>query len=367
MHEDETTQIGIVGLGGIARHHADHLAALQTEGVAAELVGGMDVASEARTSFADDYGVPTYEDAVDLYDQVDAVIVTTPNRFHEEYVVSALEAGLDVLVEKPLAHTLESAERIAAAAENSEGFCMVGFHNRFAPEVAALKAHIDDDRFGDVYHVEANYIRRRGIPGRGSWFTDEAVAGGGALIDIGAHAIDLALYLMDFPEVEEVSGVARSEFGDRDDYTYLNMWGKDGDGDFTVDDSANALIRCADGRTVALETSWASNRPPENTYTIHGTEAGAAVDRKDESLTIYEVEDVGGPQFSDATVTTGEEPAHREEQRRFVEAVAAGEAPGTNTVEQALTVQRVMAAIYESSETGSAVHPGTATPVEADD
>jgi predicted dehydrogenase len=367
MQEADTVRIGIVGLGGIARHHADQFAALAETGVPVAVAGGMDVDPEARESFAVAYDVPTFADVDELYDRVDAVVVTTPNCFHEEYVVAALDVGLDVLVEKPLAHTVESAERIAAAARSAEGFCMVGFHNRFAPEVQALKSHVDDGRFGDVYHVEAKYVRRRGVPGRGSWFTDEAAAGGGALIDIGAHAIDLALHLMDFPDVVEVTGTTRSTFGDREEYTYLEMWGDDGDGEFTVDDSAHALVRCADGQTLALEASWASNRPPETSYVVEGTDAGAELDRKDESLTIYEVEDVGGPQFADTTVTTTGDPAHRTEGRRFVEAVAAGDPPGTNTVEEALTVQRVMAAIYESSATGTAVDLADGIPVEADD
>ncbi|WP_435365655.1 Gfo/Idh/MocA family protein [Haloarchaeobius sp. DYHT-AS-18] len=356
MTDDETIRIGIVGLGGIARHHADHLEALTNDDdIAADLVGGMDIVADARDAFEADYGVPTYEDAAELYETVDAVIVTTPNRFHEEYVTSALEAGLDVLVEKPLANSVESAERIAAVARDADSFCMVGFHNRFAPTVEVLKEQQDLGRFGDVYHVEANYIRRRGVPGRGSWFTDSSVAGGGSLIDIGAHAIDLAMHMLDFPEVVEVSGETRSIFGGRDDYTYLHMWGKDGDGDFDVDDSAQALVRFANGQTLALETSWASNRPPAQTYVMQGTEAGATVDRAEETLTIHEVEDVGGPHFSDTEITTREEPAHRKEQRAFVEAVAAGEAPERNTVEQALTVQRIMGAIYESSERGEAV------------
>ncbi|WP_435346530.1 Gfo/Idh/MocA family protein [Haloarchaeobius sp. HRN-SO-5] len=356
MTGNQTVRIGIIGLGGIGRVHADHLGALaSTEGIAAELAGGMDISPDARRTFAQEYGVETVSEAEALYERVDAVIVTTPNRFHEEYVVGALDAGLDVLVEKPLAHTLESAERIAEAAERSDQICMVGFHNRFAPRVQVLKEAVDSGRFGSVTHVDATYVRRRGIPGRGSWFTDEAVAGGGALIDIGAHAIDLALYFMNFPEIVEVSGVARSSFGVNEEYTYLEMWGEDGDGEFTVDDSANAMLRCADGQTIVLDTAWASNRPSENTYRVRGTEAGADLDRKEDELTIYEVGDAGGPHFSDATITTRQQSAHRNEQRAFLHAVSSGEEPGTNTVEEALTVQRVLEAIYESSETGEAV------------
>lgn len=367
MPEDTQVRVGIVGLGGIARHHADQLAALADDGVPVELTYGMDVDADARDSFAAAYDARTVADVDELYDAVDAVLVTTPNRFHEEYVVGALDAGRPVLVEKPLAHTLESAERIAAAADRSDAFCMVGFHNRFAPAVQALQPHLDAGRLGEIYHVEATHVRRRGVPGRGSWFTDKAAAGGGALVDIGSHSVDLALHLLDFPPITEVAGKTRSTFGSRDDYTYLEMWGPDGDGDFDVDDAAHAFLRCADGRTIALEVAWATNRPSTNELGLHGTDAGATIDLTADTLTLHEVDDGDDEdapagehadervQFVDTTVTSRGAPAHRAEKRTFLEAVGRGEVPRTNTVEQALAVQRVLAAIYDSADTGAAV------------
>ena len=256
MTHPNDVAVGIVGLGGIGTHHATKLVER-----GANLVGGMDIDADARVRFHEEFDIPAYEDEAALYDACDAVLITTPNRFHEEYATSALEAGLDVLLEKPLAHTLESAERIAEAARAAEGFCMVGFNNRFADPVRVIKHYQDEGRFGETTHVEANYVRRRGVPGRGSWFTSSEVAGGGALIDIGVHAIDLALYFLDHPEVVEVSGETRSEFGGRDDYAYVHMWGDDaGPEGFDVDDSASAFIRGAGGSTVSLEVAWATNR-----------------------------------------------------------------------------------------------------------
>ncbi|QZX99470.1 Gfo/Idh/MocA family protein [Halobaculum rubrum] len=344
-------RVGIVGLGGIGHHHAERL-----ESLGADLVGGMDVDSDARERFVREYDAHAFEDAGELYDVVDAVLITTPNRFHEEYAVSALEWGLDVLLEKPLAHTLESAERIAEAARAAEGICMVGFNNRFAAPVEVLKHYQGEGRLGDVTHVEANYVRRRGVPGRGSWFTSKAVSGGGSLIDIGVHAIDLALYFLDFTEVVEVSGVARSEFGGRDDYTYIDMWGDDaGPEEFDVDDSVSAFIRTADGATVSLEAAWATNRPENNDFFVRGTEAGAHFDRDSGDLTLFDNGIGGGHHLTDTAVDTREVDTHRAEQAAFLEAVATGEAPTRNTVEQALTVQRVIDGIYRSTEEGRAV------------
>ena len=353
MTHANDVSVGIVGLGGIGHHHADRLVDRD-----ANLVGGMDIDANARGRFHEEFGAHAYEDESALYDACSAVLITTPNRFHEEYAVSALDAGLDVLLEKPLAHSVESAERIAAAARDAEGFCMVGFNNRFAEPVQVVKRYQDEGRFGETTHVEANYIRRRGVPGRGSWFTAKDVAGGGALIDIGVHAIDLALYFLDHPEVVEVSGETRSAFGGRDDYAFVNMWGDDAGAEgFDVEDSASAFIRDADGNTVSLEVAWATNRPTDNEFVIRGTEAGATFDRESNELTIHEASAFGDEQhhLSDAEIEVRGSDSHAAEQGVFLDAVAAGEAPNINTVDEALSVQRVIDAIYRSSDRGEAV------------
>lgn len=354
MSNNRPPRIGIVGLGNIGHHHATRLHEQD-----ADLVGGVDIAEAARERFETEFDVTAYDDATDLYEVVDAVIVTTPNRFHEEYAVSALDAGLDVLLEKPLAHSLESAERIAAAADAADGFCMVGFNNRFANPVEIVKHYQRQGRFGDVNHIEANYVRRRGVPGRGSWFTNEEVAGGGALIDIGVHAIDLALYFLDFPELVEVSGVTRSQFGGRDDYAFVEMWGEDtGPEGFNVDDSASAFVRCADGTTISLEVAWAVNRPTNDEFVVRGTDAGARFDRGSQGLTIYESGTGGANHLTDTEVDTRTTDTHEAEQALFVEAARAGEAPNRNTIDEGLAVQRVIDAIYRSSETGRTVQLG---------
>lgn len=353
MSTKGTASIGIVGLGNIGRYHAEQLGVLTSQ-FDIDIAGGMDVSPLPREQFSDAFGVPTYEDHEELYENADSVIITTPNRFHEEYAIAALDAGLDVLVEKPIAHTIESADRVVRAAKASDGFCMVGFHNRFASPVQVLKEYQRQGRFGDIHHIEAKYIRRRGVPGRGSWFTQEETAGGGALIDIGAHAIDLALYILDFPRVTEVSGVTRSVFGSRPDYTHLETWGESGDGAFDVDDSASAFIRCADGTSISLEVAWAANRQSNNDFVIQGDDAGARLDLTDSDLTLFESSKAGAPHFSDTEITTRNDDPHLIEQRRFIEAIEANEPPSLNTVEQALTVQRVMDAIYRSNESGEA-------------
>jgi predicted dehydrogenase len=354
---DTTTKVGLVGLGNIGEFHADNLEILSEE-CDVRLGGGMDVDPTARGRFETNYGVPTFKDVETLFDAVDAVIVTTPNRFHEQYAVAALDADCHVLVEKPLAHTVESAERIAAATERADPVCMVGFHNRFANPVQVLAAYVEAGRFGDVTHVEVDYVRRRGIPGLGTWFTDRATAGGGAVLDIGAHGIDLALYLLGFPDLREVTGVTRSEFGIRDDYAYLDMWGQDDGDDFDVEDSASAFVRCRHDVTISLEVAWATNRPQTTDVVICGTEASASLDLDIGDLEIHEVGTAGTTHFTDTSVRTTDEDPHLEELRRFVAAIRSDERLTTNTPEQALAVQRLVDGIYRSSVAGRAVRFG---------
>ena len=352
MNAQSTVRLGVVGLGGWGSFHAARM-----EGTDATLVGGIDIDPAARERFEERFGVPTHENLDELDETgVDGVIITTPNQYHEEQAVAAFEAGLGVLIEKPLAHTLDSAERIVAAAADAPGICIVGFKNRFLPAVEVIKGYERAGRFGEVTHVEANYIRRRGIPGRGSWFTDRSSSGGGSLIDIGVHAIDLALYVLDFPRVETVLGRTRSEFGGREDYTHLEMWGEDAGPDgFDVDDSTTALLCCADGQTVALECAWAADREPTDEFVIQGTEAGATLDRGSEELTIHEARSVGAPHFVNAEIETRDVNPIAAEQQAFAEAIRAGRPPERNTPEQALVVQRVLDAIQRSSERGKAV------------
>lgn len=348
--------IGVVGLGGMGRLHADNLRAL-----GASIVAGADIAAEQRRRFAEDYGATVYEDhqALVADETVDAVVIATPNRFHEPIAVAALEEGHDVLVEKPLAHTVESAERIVAAAEASKAVCMVGFHNRHAGSMAMFDAQKERGRFGEITHVEANYVRRRGVPGPGSWFTNPDLAGGGALIDIGVHALDLALYAMGFPEIEEVSGVTRNTFGEGGSYADPNGFGSDWTADpepYPVDDSVSAFVRTAGGRTIVLEAAWATNREPSMEFVVRGTDGGAKFDIGDTDLTVFDAGTEGVDHFADVELT-GDPSAtgQRAQDEQFLQAVATGSPPATNTVAEAMTVQRVIEAIYQSSDSGRSV------------
>ncbi|EMA45520.1 Gfo/Idh/MocA family protein [Halobiforma nitratireducens] len=349
--------IGIVGLGGMGHLHARHLRELGTD-----IVAGADLVPDQRRRFADEFGADTYETHEGLVadEAVDAVVVCTPNRFHEPIATDALEADRHVLVEKPLAHNLESAERIADVASRSDATAMVGFHNRHAASMAMFEEQHARGRFGELTHVEANYVRRRGVPGPGSWFTDPDLAGGGALLDIGVHALDLALYALDFPELTEVSGVTRTTFGTREEYADPEGFGDNWESEaetYEVDDSVSAFIRTAAGQTISLEAAWATNREESMDFRIRGTEAGAQFDVGDTDVEILEAGTAGCDHYADVSLTgDASMTGYKKQDREFIEAIASSASPTTNTIDEALTVQRVIDAIYRSSETGRAVN-----------
>ncbi|GAA0672746.1 Gfo/Idh/MocA family protein [Natronoarchaeum mannanilyticum] len=348
-------RLGVVGLGFMGQTHATN-----AEELGHDVVAGADLVSETREEFARTYGAATYEDFDEMYEaeDLDAVAVATPNAYHEPAAVGALERDYDVLCEKPLAHTLESAERIAAAAADSEGFCAVNFHNRFSPATEMFKEYQAEGKFGDMNHVRANYVRSRGIPGVGSWFTDESLSGGGAVVDIGVHAIDFALYLLEYPEVEEVFAVTRSQFGDRDDYVDPDEWyDATEEAVFDVEDSATVMIRCAGDRTISLEVSWAANEPESQEVLARGTEAGARLDLGGDDLTVFGAGKQGTDHLVESTMSGGslDHAGWEGSAKQFLDASRSGEPPALNTVEEALTVQRVIDAIYRSAESGACV------------
>jgi len=354
----ETThpvRLGVVGLGFMGQTHATN-----ADELGHEVVAGTDVVADSRDEFARAYGAMTYEDVAEMYESedIDAVVVSTPNAFHEEAVVGALERGYDVLCEKPLADSLAAAERIAAAAHDADGFCAVNFHNRVSTAAEVFTGYREAGRIGDVTHVQANYVRSRGIPGVGSWFTNEELSGGGCVVDIGVHAIDFALYLMDFPPVEEVFAVTRTAFGKRDDYADPGDWyDETEEAVFDVEDSATAMIRCADDRTVSLEVAWAANQTDTQEFVVRGTDAGARLDLGGEELSLIESGREGTDHVTETELTRGsiDYTGWKGSDERFLDAVGSGEPPAGNTVERALTVQRVMDGIYRSAEAGTCV------------
>lgn len=257
-----------------------------------ETVALCDVNKERADAVANAVGIPhvyTDYEAMLAEIQPDITVVATPNIFHKSMTIAALEAGSHVLCEKPLAITYDDAAEMMAAAAEKGLTLNVGTHYRFSMPMQTAKAHVNGGFFGDIFAGRTVWQRRSDIPGYGSWFTNMDLAGGGSLLDIGVHALDRALYLMNYPQPLTVSGVSFSKFGSRG--MGLGSWGVeisavDSAARFDVDDFAWALIRFKNGSALQFQVAWANHLPEQFFTELYGTEGAARMGNK-EGIELY--------------------------------------------------------------------------------
>ena len=354
-----TTKVGIIGCGGIA--NGKHMPSLKTvPGV--EMVAFCDIVGEKAEKAAQEYGAAgakTYTDYTELINAggLDAVHVCTPNSSHHEIAIAALESGLNVMCEKPMAKTADGARAMVAAAKKSGKLLTIGYQSRYRADSQALKQRIDAGELGEIYMAKAHAVRRRAVPTWGV-FLDEEKQGGGPLIDIGTHALDLTLWLMGNYEVASVTGSVFRKLADRENAA--NAWGPWNPNEYTVEDSAFGFIKLKNGATIYLESSWALNvrEAGEAKCTLFGTEAGSDMNgglwiNGEHHSRLYDTKvqtDAGGVAFYDGASSKAEDV----EARVWIEAVR-GNGKLIVTPEQACVVSEVLEAIYKSSETGQTV------------
>ena len=350
-------KIGIIGCGAIA--NSKHMPAL-SKVADAEMVAFCDLVSERAEKAAKEYGTSdakVYTDYKELLKDpmIDVVHVCTPNRSHSFITVDALDAGKNVMCEKPMAINSAEAQKMLDAAKRSGKKLSIGYQNRFRDDSLYLKKEAEDGTFGDIYYAKATAIRRRGVPNWGV-FLDEYEQGGGPLIDIGTHTLDLTLWMMNNYKPKYCVGTSYHKLNH--DTDQANMWGNWNPEKFTVEDSAFGFVVMENGATIVLESSWALNSLDvrEAVTTLCGTKAGG--DMAD-GLRINGVRNgrqyvlkpnfcAGGVAFNDGKME--ESPADREE-RLWIEAVRNGTDPIT-LPEQAFCVTRILEGIYTSAKTG---------------
>ncbi|MEC9234437.1 MAG: Gfo/Idh/MocA family oxidoreductase [Planctomycetota bacterium] len=352
-------RIGIIGCGAIGNVHADtaHASGL-------EVAGTWDLIPDRVSSIAERFPGCTAHASVDalLASDIDAVAVAVSNRCHRECAIAALQAGKHVLLEKPMATTVAECDEIIAAHAASDRVLQLGLVCRGAPVSLAVKRYIDAGRFGRIYHAKCAFYRRRGIPGLGGWFTTKAESGGGPLIDLGVHVLDLAMYLTGSDRPTRASGHAVACFGSPiADYKFTSMWSGPPklEGVFDVEDGAVALVRFADGMTHELNVTWAANLPEgthPNGITLLGEKAGCHFDVFGDRLDIA-TEDEGmiadiTPYYADDR--NNKNVAWMNQYRQFIEAVEEGTTPHADGA-AGRRVQSVIDAIYRSSEAGCEV------------
>lgn len=364
-------KIGFIGCGGIA--NGKHFPGMkQEQGV--DMVAFCDLIVERAEKAAKEYGTPdakVYTDYKELLadPSIEAVHVLTPNIAHCEITVAALEAGKHVLCEKPMAATTEDAQRMLDARDKTGKMLTIGYQYRHFPENIVAKKVIDDGWVGDPYYAEATYLRRRGVPTWGV-FTDKSKQGGGPLIDIGTHALDLTLFLMNNYDVDYVVGTSFEKLGSLEPEFQGQTGWANGDLDswnnktYDVEDSAVGHIKMKNGAVINLRASWAINAPDtvaqnQATTLICGTKGG--VDTLEQQCRLNHV--VAGRQ---ATTMVGNKIPP------FIPGFSGGDAPKSKeaevwvkalkgegelfvTADQAFVVTKILDSIYKSSKTGKPV------------
>lgn len=353
-------KIGIVGCGGIANNK--HLPAIKKNGNF-EVIAFCDIIKEKATETKEKFGTQdarVYTDYLELVkeEELDAVYVLTPNKSHAMISVAAMKAGKHVMCEKPMAKTYEDAKLMLDTAKETGKILTIAYQNRYRADSTYLKRACENGDLGEIYYAKAHAIRRRAVPTWGV-FLNEEEQGGGPLIDIGTHALDLILWMMDNYEPASVTGSVYHKLGDQKETG--NAFGEWNPQEFTVEDSAFGFIKMKNGASIHLESSWALNTldVDEAKTSLCGTKAGA--DMKD-GLRInrvqYNKQCIEKPDLKSGGVAFFDGETEKEadvEQRVFYNAVVNG-ADVIVKPEQAIVVTRILEAIYESARTGKTVY-----------
>ncbi len=355
-------KVGVVGCGGIANQK--HFPALKNNGDLNEIVAFCDIIVERAEKACAEFGAEgakVYQDYHDLLadPNVEVVHICTPNVSHSEIAIAAFEAKKHVYCEKPMSHSPIEALKMVEAWKKSGMQFTVGYQNRFRPEVQNLHAACEAGDLGDIYYGKAHVVRRRGVPTWGV-FMDKAQQGGGPLIDIGTHALDITLWCMNNYDIDSVTGSVFYKLGGLQQATEGNLFGPWNPDTYEVEDSAMGFIKMKNGATINLEASWALNilESREASTTLCGTAAGAEIHSgmsyskneliynrgRNGQLMEETISPVGGVAYFGGG--GGEEGTI--DCRQWLEAVQKGTQPLVKP-EEALVVTQILDAIYQSA------------------
>lgn len=367
--KDGKLQIGIIGCGGIANNK--HMPALNNLSEKCTMVAFCDLIEERARKAAEKYGGGTGKVYVDYHEllkdeSIDVVHVLTPNVSHAPIVVAAFEAGKHVLCEKPMAHTTADARKMMEAWKKSGEKFTVGYQNRFRPEVQMLHKSCAQGEMGEIYFAKAHAVRRRAVPTWGV-FPNKALQGGGPLIDIGTHALDMTLWMMSNYKPVSVKGSVFYKLGHLPEAVEGNKFGPWDPEIYEVEDSAFGFITMENGATIYLEASWALNMldAREASTTICGTKAGAEI----RSGMYYDTDELiinrghNGRLTEESLSKTGRvayfdggkrgEPGY-EEALYWLNAIINDTEPLVNP-QEAFVVTQILDTIYQSAHTGKEI------------
>ncbi len=346
-------RVGVIGVGNISKHHINGY--IKNPNV--ELCAFCDINKEQLEKMGKTYNVDhLYTDVDEMLakENLDGVSVCTWNIAHSTSAIKALNAGVHVFTEKPMAINLEEAKKMKEAADKNGKLLMVGFVCRHDRDSKVVKEFADKNYFGDFYYVRTEYLRRNGNPG--GWFANKELSGGGPVIDLGVHFIDLARYIMGNPKPVSVYAVTYEKLKDRSNikgsrsYTSVGKTEKDV---CTVEDLASALIKFDNGATLKVEVSFALNIKQDScTLDLYGTKGGVKMypelemyTEVNDYLADVKLPDVKPYEFSEA---------FEAEIDHFVDCILNGTkcmAPAEDGIE----IMKILDGIYKSAEIGKEV------------
>ena len=358
----EKIKAGIIGCGGIAT--LKHLPSMRETGLV-EIIGFCDLiesrAQDSKNKYGAD-GARVYTDYKDLLKdkEISVVYVCTANLTHSLITVDALRAGKHVMCEKPMAINAQDAKKMLDASKETGKVLTIGYQYRYGPEYLYVKNFAQNGGLGDIYFARALALRRRGVPNWGV-FLDKEQQGGGPLIDIGTHALDMTLWTMDNYRPKYAVGTVYHKLNK--DTEQGNIFGDWDPAEFTVEDSAFGFVVMENGATIILESSWALNdrHTKEAAFTMSGTKAGVdffdglhinSILNGNQTDTKVDLDNGGGITF---TVEGLKDKPEVMEQKIFLNAVL-GKGELTVLPEQAYIVTLILDAIYESGRTGKPVY-----------
>lgn len=347
-------KVGIIGTGGISQSHTEGYQQIPD---LCEVVACCDIDEEKVKKYAARYGIPRwYTDCREMMEKedLDCVSVCTWNSAHKECTIVALDAGANVLCEKPMAMNAAEAAEMNEAARRNGKLLQVGFVRRFGEDAETVMDFSKADLLGDIYYAKAQYLRRSGCPG--GWFKDKRFSGGGPLIDLGVHVIDLARYLAGCPKPVSAFGCAYNNLGPNRANGGQAAWSVSDldEHPYNVEDFVSALIRFDNGFTLQLEASFNLNIPKDKgEVSVFGTKAGVKIE--DNCVDIYT--DFAG-KFVNMTpagnVAFDFRKAFNSEIAGFVNA-ALGKEPCRASGEDGEALMKIIDAIYESAEKGVSI------------
>ncbi|WNQ12378.1 Gfo/Idh/MocA family oxidoreductase [Paenibacillus aurantius] len=347
-------KIGLIGAGSISESHLD---AYSKNDQTAEIYAICDLNGERAQAKADKYGATrVYTDYHELLadSEVEAVSICTWNNTHAEIAIAALRAGKHVLVEKPLCRTVEEALQVEQAVKESGKILQVGFVRRYDRNAEVVRQFIDSGELGEIYYAKASCLRRLGNPG--GWFSDIERSGGGPVIDLGVHVIDICWYMMGRPKVVSVSANTYNKLGNRANVKNLSFY-KAADYDAsknTVEDLANALIRFENGASLMVDVSFTLHaKQDELSVKLYGDKGGVelepniqlVLEKHDTILNVTPQTDSTSFNFPSA---------FQNEIRMFLHSVQSGDTP-RSPVQDGVEVMKMLCGIYESAAKGQEI------------